>query len=54
MRLSVKNARKAGRWSIDDMFRIFPNLGERAAAKSGRWPLPFALVAYETIQDGEA
>ncbi len=28
--LGVKNLRKAGRWSMDDMFRLFPNLGARA------------------------
>ena len=28
--LGVKNPRKPGRWSIDDMFRMFPVLGERA------------------------
>ncbi|HEU4368085.1 MAG TPA: ABC transporter ATP-binding protein [Methylomirabilota bacterium] len=33
--LGVKNVRKAGRWSIDDMFRIFPNLGARADNPGG-------------------
>jgi branched-chain amino acid transport system ATP-binding protein len=28
--LGVKNPRKPGRWSIEDMFRMFPVLGERA------------------------
>ena len=28
--LGMKNARRPGRWSIDDMFRLFPVLGERA------------------------
>jgi len=28
--LGVKNLRRAGRWSMDDMFRLFPNLGARA------------------------
>jgi branched-chain amino acid transport system ATP-binding protein len=33
--LGVKNLRKAGRWSMDDMFRLFPNLGERADNPGG-------------------
>jgi branched-chain amino acid transport system ATP-binding protein len=28
--LGVKNPRRPGRWSVDDMFRLFPILGERA------------------------
>jgi branched-chain amino acid transport system ATP-binding protein len=28
--LGVKNLRKAGRWSLEDMFRLFPNLAARA------------------------
>ena len=30
--LGIKNMRSLGRWSIDDMFEMFPNLGERADA----------------------
>ena len=30
--LGIKNMRALGRWSIDDMFEMFPNLGERADA----------------------
>lgn len=30
--LGIKNMRTLGRWSIDDMFEMFPNLGERADA----------------------
>ncbi len=30
--LGIKNMRKQGRWSIDDMFDMFPNLRERADA----------------------
>ncbi|MDE0344223.1 MAG: ABC transporter ATP-binding protein [Boseongicola sp.] len=30
--LGIKNMRRQGRWSIDDMFQMFPNLGERADA----------------------
>ncbi len=30
--LGIKNMRAQGRWSIDDMFGMFPNLGERADA----------------------
>ncbi|HEX9818676.1 MAG TPA: ABC transporter ATP-binding protein [Methylomirabilota bacterium] len=33
--LGIKNLRKAGRWSMDDMFRLFPNLGERADNPGG-------------------
>ncbi len=33
--LGVRNLRKAGRWSMDDMFRLFPNLGERADNPGG-------------------
>ena len=28
--LGMKNPRRPGRWSVDDMFRLFPVLGERA------------------------
>ncbi len=30
--LGVKNVGEQGRWSIDDMFEMFPNLGDRADA----------------------
>ena len=33
--LGVKNTRKAGRWSMDDMFRLFPALRERADTPGG-------------------
>jgi branched-chain amino acid transport system ATP-binding protein len=33
--LGVRNLRKAGRWSMDDMFRLFPNLSERADNPGG-------------------
>ena len=33
--LGMKNLRKAGRWSMDDMFRLFPNLGARADNPGG-------------------
>jgi branched-chain amino acid transport system ATP-binding protein len=33
--LGVRNLRKAGRWSMDDMFQFFPNLGERADNPGG-------------------
>jgi len=33
--LGVKNARRSGRWSMDDMFDLFPNLGERADVAGG-------------------
>ena len=33
--LGQKNARTAGRWSMDDMFEIFPRLAERADTPAG-------------------
>jgi len=33
--LGVKNTRKAGRWSMDDVFRLFPALRERADTPGG-------------------
>jgi branched-chain amino acid transport system ATP-binding protein len=33
--LGVKNLKKAGRWSMEDMFRLFPALRERAGAPGG-------------------
>jgi branched-chain amino acid transport system ATP-binding protein len=33
--LGVKNTRKSGRWSMDDMFRLFPSLRERADTPGG-------------------
>ncbi|MCW8836993.1 MAG: ABC transporter ATP-binding protein [Rhodospirillales bacterium] len=33
--LGVKNIRKAGRWSMEDMFELFPNLRERADVMAG-------------------
>src|SRR6267142_3011867 len=33
--LGVKNMRKAGRWSMDDVFRLFPALRERADTPGG-------------------
>ena len=33
--LGVKNLRKTGRWSMEDMFRLFPALRERAGAPGG-------------------
>ena len=33
--LGVKNLRKTGRWSMEDMFRLFPLLRERAGAPGG-------------------
>ena len=33
--LGVKNTRRAGRWSMDDMFELFPALRERADALGG-------------------
>jgi branched-chain amino acid transport system ATP-binding protein len=33
--LGMKNLRKAGRWSMDDMFGLFPNLGARADNPGG-------------------
>ncbi len=33
--LGMKNARRSGRWSIDDMFKLFPVLCERTDALAG-------------------
>jgi branched-chain amino acid transport system ATP-binding protein len=33
--LGVKNLRKTGRWALEDMFRLFPALGERADNPGG-------------------
>jgi branched-chain amino acid transport system ATP-binding protein len=33
--LGMKNARRSGRWSVDDMFKLFPVLGERTDALAG-------------------
>ncbi|PIQ50907.1 MAG: ABC transporter ATP-binding protein [Comamonadaceae bacterium CG12_big_fil_rev_8_21_14_0_65_59_15] len=33
--LGQKSGRKAGRWSIDDMYQLFPRLGERCAVEAG-------------------
>ena len=33
--LGQKDARRAGRWSMDDMFRLFPRLAERADVPGG-------------------
>ena len=33
--LGQKNARQAGRWSIEDLFRLFPGLRERADTEGG-------------------
>ncbi len=33
--LGIKNTRRAGRWSIEDMFELFPLLGERADIDGG-------------------
>jgi len=33
--LGMKNARRSGRWSIDDMFKLFPVLRERTDALAG-------------------
>lgn len=33
--LGIKDTRKSGRWAIDDMFALFPNLGERADVPGG-------------------
>jgi len=33
--LGQKNSRKPGRWSVDDMYAIFPALGERRAIEAG-------------------
>jgi branched-chain amino acid transport system ATP-binding protein len=35
LELGLKRAGKFGRWSFDDMFRLFPNLGERQANAAG-------------------
>ena len=35
LELGLKRAGKFGRWSFDDMFRLFPNLGERQANQAG-------------------
>lgn len=33
--LGMKNSRDQGRWTIDEMFKMFPNLGERAEVAGG-------------------
>jgi branched-chain amino acid transport system ATP-binding protein len=33
--LGMKNARRSGRWSVDDMFKLFPVLRERTDALAG-------------------
>jgi branched-chain amino acid transport system ATP-binding protein len=33
--LGMKNARRSGRWSVDDMFKLFPVLGQRTDALAG-------------------
>jgi branched-chain amino acid transport system ATP-binding protein len=33
--LGMKNARRRGRWSVDDMFKLFPVLGQRTDALAG-------------------
>jgi branched-chain amino acid transport system ATP-binding protein len=33
--LGIKDMKKQGRWVIDDMFKMFPNLGERADVDAG-------------------
>jgi branched-chain amino acid transport system ATP-binding protein len=33
--LGMKSTRRAGRWTMEDMFRLFPNLGARADAPGG-------------------
>ena len=33
--LGMRNPRKPGRWTMDDMFRLFPNLRERAEQPGG-------------------
>lgn len=33
--LGIKDMKKQGRWSFDDMFKMFPNLGERADVDAG-------------------
>jgi branched-chain amino acid transport system ATP-binding protein len=35
LELGLKRAGKFGRWTFDDMFRLFPNLGERQANPAG-------------------
>jgi len=35
MMLGMKNARRNGRWSVDDMFKLFPVLRERTDALAG-------------------
>ena len=35
--LGMKHARRPGRWTIDDMFRLFPNLAQRADKPGGAW-----------------
>ena len=35
MMLGMKNARSGGRWSVDDMFKLFPVLRERTDALAG-------------------
>lgn len=33
--LGIKNAQKASRWNMEEMFRMFPSLGERADVQGG-------------------
>ncbi|MEX0617340.1 MAG: ABC transporter ATP-binding protein [Pseudohongiellaceae bacterium] len=33
--LGMKSSRSSGRWTIEEMFRMFPNLGERADVNGG-------------------
>jgi branched-chain amino acid transport system ATP-binding protein len=33
--LGMKSAKRAGRWTLDDMFQLFPLLGERAGVQGG-------------------
>ncbi len=33
--LGMKSPKQTGRWSMDDMFQMFPNLGERADVQGG-------------------
>ena len=35
LQLGMKNARRQGCWGIDDVFRLFPNLAERADVPGG-------------------
>ncbi len=35
LELGLKRAGRFGRWTFDDMFRLFPNLGERQANQAG-------------------